>query len=194
MGKSTISMAIFNSKLLNYQRVPGRLAGPGLRGGLLGHATPGGELAGAEATAGGGEVGRNSHAGAMAGRMGVGWCLGLGLVVGEGNINGNIWKYMEILRWTFVNLWAFCRKLCGRTVMHGFAYWRWRMTEMGDLLSTRTHVTGPPIGGDFLSRWKRTFCAYMCRPFVICSNKFVLTLFSIDFKFDVQYKICSIFQ
>ena len=79
-------------------------AGPGLRGGLLGHATPGGELAGAEATAGGGEVGRNSHAGAMAGRMGVGWCLGLGLVVGEGNINGNIWKYMEILRWTFVNL------------------------------------------------------------------------------------------
>ena len=101
MGKSTISMAIFNSKLLNYQRVPGRLAGPGLRGGLLGHATPGGELAGAEATAGGGEVGRNSHAGAMAGRMGVGWCLGLGLVVGEGNINGNIWKYLGGHLWIY---------------------------------------------------------------------------------------------
>ena len=43
--------------------------------------------------------------------------------------------------------------------------------EMKDLLSTRSHVTGPPIGGDFLGRWKRTFCAYMCRPFVICSNK-----------------------
>ena len=60
-------------------------AGPGLRGGLLGHATPGGELAGAEATAGGGEVGGNSHAGAMAGRMGVGgWGLWLGRVGGRG--------------------------------------------------------------------------------------------------------------
>ena len=37
-------------------------AEPGLRGGLLGHATPGGELAGAEATAGGGEVGRSPAA------------------------------------------------------------------------------------------------------------------------------------
>jgi len=80
-------------------------AGPGLRGGLLGHATPGGELAGAEATAGGGEVGGNSHAGAMAGRMVVDGAWGwVGLVVGEGNINGNLWKYMDILRWTFVNL------------------------------------------------------------------------------------------
>jgi len=81
------------------------MAGPGLRGGLLGHATPGGELAGAEATAGGGEVGGNSHAGAMAGRMVVDGAWGwVGLVVGEGNINGNLWKYMDILRWTFVNL------------------------------------------------------------------------------------------
>ena len=53
------------------------VAGPGLRGGLLGHAAPGGELAGAEAAAGGGEVGRDPHPGAMA--MGGIWRDGIGV-------------------------------------------------------------------------------------------------------------------
>ena len=64
-------------------------AGPGLRGGLLGHATPGGELAGAEATAGGGEVGRSP---ALEGSPGM-------LMLEDDKVmemDGNGWKWMEM--------------------------------------------------------------------------------------------------
>ena len=104
--------------------------------------------------------------------MGVGGWVGLGL--GEGNSYGKFWKYI--------------RKYLGGHLSESMSIGNsvvahWCMENDGDEGSAQYSYS-----------WWRTFCAYMCRPFVVCSNKFVLTLFSIDFKFYVQYKICSIFQ